>query len=665
MQVNLPSFHPVFFTKWAFRALLVLGINAVLFNLTTAASSRPASEPGLPHGEANMAAEPSVQNGFIDHGVAVPLASRRGVVAAHDANGRNLAIACSMDFAGQRGWVLVTDIDTGKTEQVWFPQDVPNQPPYGSLLARSGKFYTAAGDVLLELDVTSRQWTFQGVPVPGEGCYLSFAEDSDGLIYAGSCPHSHLVTFNPKTRQMATCVQMDPQEAYLWYLAIDKSGWIYGGIGTSKYDLVAYNPKTKALKPLIKPEDRKIGTANVYVGTDGQVYGCCSADGPWYRLSEGAATPIAKTEAAPKAATGAIYYGDIYDTFPDGRKIVAYDFEEKYLEIENPKSGQRNRIPFNYECGGTIITMITAGPDGMIYGCSGHPSHGFKYDPRDGSLEHYPGTIYLQCAATQGRYIMGSEYPGGNLYRHDPALAWNLSGPEDQRTPKKVASFAPDIYAPRVTLAHPDGRHVFMAGIPGYGYRGGGVGIYDLESGESSVMTHKDLIPEQSTVTMRVLPDGLIIAGTSVAAGHGAHPVDANAVLYILDWQARKVVFQTVPVNGANALQVIEIGPDKLVYGLTAGSTLFVFDPNDRKILHQEKLKGYGVAAQRGLVAAPDGYLYALFTKGIFRITPGTFQLEKMADTPGPVFSGGGILSGRIYFTIGSHLWSYRLPAGP
>jgi len=611
-----------------------------------------------------MANDTSNPSGFIDHGAAVPLASRRGVVAARDANGRNLAIACSMDFGGQRGWVLVTDIDSGKTEQVWFPQGVPNLPPYGSLLARNGKFYTAAGDVLLELDITSRQWTFQGVPVPGEECYLSFAEDSDGLIYAGSCPHSHLVTFNPKTRQMAACVQMDPQEAYLWYLAIDKSGWIYGGIGTSKYDIVAYDPKTKERRPLFKPEDRKIGTANVYPGTDGQVYGYGSAEGPWYRLSEGVATPIAQTEAAPKAATGAIYYGDIFDTFPDGRKIVAYDLEEKYLEIQDPKTGQRNRIAFDYECGGTIITMITAGPDGMIYGCSGHPAHGFKYDPRDGSLEHYPGTIYLQCATTQGRYIMGSEYPGGNLYRHDPTRAWNLSGPEDQRNPKKVAQYAPDINGPRVTLAHPDGHHVFMAGIPGYGYRGGGVGIYDLDSGESSVMTHKELIPEQSTATMRVLPDGRIVAGTSVGAGHGAHPIAADAVLYILDWQARKVVFQTVPVRGASAIQVLEIGPDKLVYGLTVGSSLFVFDPNDGKTLHEEKFQGYGVTAQEGLTLAADGNLYALFAKAIVRITPGTFKHEKLADTPGPVRGGGTILSGRVYFSIGSHLWSYRLPAG-
>jgi hypothetical protein len=662
--MNMIRFGRIFVIKAVLLSSLLLGISTVLLNLLGAAPNRPATEMGLPLGEMDMTADSPDRSGFIDHGVAVPLASRRGVVAARDANARNLAIACSMDFSGPRGWILVTDIDSGKTEQVWFPQGAPNLPPYGSLLARSGKFYTAAGDVLLEFDPGSRQWTFQGAPVPGEECYLSVVEDSDGLIYAGSCPHSHLVSFDPKTRQMAVCVQMDPQEAYLWYLAIDKSGWIYGGIGTSKHDIVAYNPKTKERRPLIKPEDRKIGTANVYMGTDGQVYGYGSADSQWYRLSEGKAIPIARAEATPKAATGAIYYGDIHDTFPDGRKIRAYDLEEKYLEVEDAKTGQVRRIDFDYKCGGTIITMITAGPDGNVHGCSGHPSHGFMYNPRSGVLEHYPGTIYLQCATIQGRYVMGSEYPGGNLYRHDPAQPWNLSGPEDQRNPRRVAQYAPDIYVPRVTLAHPDGRHVFMAGLPAYGYRGGGVGIYDLESGESSVLTHKELIPEQSTVTMRLLPDGNIIAGTSVAAGHGARPISADGVLYILDWQARKITFQTAPVRGANAVQALEIGPDGLVYGLASGSNFFVFDPNDKKILYQEKLSGHGEIAQSGLTLAADGNIYALFSKAIVRIVPGTFKHEKLADTPGPIRGGGAILSGRVYFSIGSHLWSYRLPGG-
>ncbi|MGD9496529.1 MAG: hypothetical protein AB7Y46_09480, partial [Armatimonadota bacterium] len=50
-----------------------------------------------------------------DHGVGTPLAERRGVVGVQDAAGHNLVIACSTDLS-PRGWILVTDIDTGETE---------------------------------------------------------------------------------------------------------------------------------------------------------------------------------------------------------------------------------------------------------------------------------------------------------------------------------------------------------------------------------------------------------------------------------------------------------------------------------------------------------------------------------------------------------------------
>ena len=64
-----------------------------------------------------MTATSAIPEGFVDHGVAVPLAESR---SACDAKGRNVVIACGMDL-GKRGWILVTDVDSGQTRQVWFP----------------------------------------------------------------------------------------------------------------------------------------------------------------------------------------------------------------------------------------------------------------------------------------------------------------------------------------------------------------------------------------------------------------------------------------------------------------------------------------------------------------------------------------------------------------
>ena len=128
------------------------------------------------------AAAVMAQTGFTDHGVGTPLAERRGVVATRDANGKYVAVACSTDLSPRR-WLLVTDIDSGDTTQVWCPEGVPTEGPYGSLLASNGRFYTGAGRTLLEFDVTARDWTFHGIPVPGASAYLRLIEGPDGLIY--------------------------------------------------------------------------------------------------------------------------------------------------------------------------------------------------------------------------------------------------------------------------------------------------------------------------------------------------------------------------------------------------------------------------------------------------------------------------------------------------
>ncbi|MBM4086353.1 MAG: hypothetical protein FJ272_16330, partial [Planctomycetes bacterium] len=146
---------------------------------------------------------------FVDHGVAVPLAEGRGAVAARDRNGRCLAIACSLDVS-PRGWILVTDIDSEETTQVHYPEGVPNAPPYGSILASSGMFFTAAGGWILEFDPTKRDWTYHGLPAKGASCYLSFTEAPDGVIWAGSHPITGLVSFDPKTREAKDHGRLDP-----------------------------------------------------------------------------------------------------------------------------------------------------------------------------------------------------------------------------------------------------------------------------------------------------------------------------------------------------------------------------------------------------------------------------------------------------------------------
>jgi len=214
---------------------------------------------------------------LIDHGVAVPLAECRGVVTTQTEDGRCLAIACSLDLSPS-GWILVTDIDTGETKQISCPEGIANAAPYGSMLASTGKFYTAQGRVLLEFDPDSSEWTFQGTPSTKVGAYLWMTEAPDGVVWCGGYGGAGLTSFNPQTREMTDHGLMDDKEQYLSRVACGDDGWVYCGIGTSHGNLVAYNPAGGERVGLVPDDMRVITTGTVYRAVDGKVYGQIALD---------------------------------------------------------------------------------------------------------------------------------------------------------------------------------------------------------------------------------------------------------------------------------------------------------------------------------------------------------------------------------------------------
>lgn len=741
---------------------------------------------------------------FTDHGVAVPLAEARGVVTTQDAAGHSLTICNTLDLCSS-GWILVTDIDSGESTRIDTPDGVGNSPAYGSCLASNGKFYTAQGNVLLEFDPDTRAWSWHDRPTNQASAYLWFEEGPDGTIWAGGYSGTALVSFNPKTREAKFHGKMDEKEQYLNRLAIADDGWVYGGIGTQRGNIVAYNSQTGDMVQLVPADQRTTGTATVYRAIDGTIYGQCTLkDGNHnYRLAGGIATEIPRAEMGPKAPSGSIYWGQTTGIFPDGRKLTAYSLVDKYMVIQSP-DGTTRRIDFDYESEGSVIRVLTGGPDDKVHCNSAHPSREAVYDPVADTLTYQLGAIARKGFATQGKYIIGGHYSGGMLYIHDTSKPWNMAGtpatisggvlaedltklahtdagkidyiadyklvlfragkygdsvhfdlnttekglhylviapfkspgyctvsfaldgkeigkpyegnaaavapgpaqvfgpfnlkkgrhtvsartvkaaagnpwlgitqialtaqrPEEliaaaqEPNPKLVAEFAPDINVPWGACAHPDGKHVMISGNPGYGYVGGGIGIYNIETGEISLLKHTDLIPGHCVMSMVALDDGDIFCGSSIAGGHGATGEATEAVLFLLDWDTKKISFTTAPVEGAHEIGLMRLGHDGKLYGI-ADTTLFVFDPATREVIHTQPLAEYGSRAVNGLTVADDGNLYAVFSKAILRISPGNFEVTKIADTPRGENAGIAIIDNRLYFAVNSHLWSIELP---
>ena len=620
-------------------------------------------------GDVVMAKGPRTKGAFTDHGVAAPVSRARGVAAAADGDGRPVVLVWLSDHRGCKA-MLIIDAETGETSMVPTPR-TGRDSPFAVIMSSKERFYSFFGGTFLEFDPSKRAFTFSGKG--GGRAAMAMVEDANGVIWAANYPNSALVAFDPKTRRLTDygSVNKESWRQYARTLAVGRDGWVYLGIGNVRSQIVAFYPKTRERRGLAKEEERRLGGGRVYVGRDGKVYGRMCKGGPWYELTGGRALLLKKQTRrypARPAPTRSGSQGALFRVFPDGSRILGLDIPEKQLAIRT-KDGKTRRLTFDYRSEGSYILSIIGGPDGRLYGSTGHPLRVYCIDPETGEttnrgLLNYSG--HLNALTVQGGKLYGARYSGGALHEYDPSKPWADRAKGAKRNPVLLKSAAPTINRPHALLATADGRYVIMAGTPGYGRTGGGLLFYDLKTRAARIVPHTRLIRNHSTVALIELPKGRLLGGTTIAPGTGGETLAKEAELYVMDLASRKIVWREVIVPGTPTIRDLLLGPDGLVYGIAQGPVFFVFDPASRKVVHKRKLTQYGKAAggqaPRILALGPDKRIYALFQDAIVRITPGTFAMKKLAKPPVKIGAGVVLRKGRLYFTQGSHVWSYKVP---
>lgn len=611
-----------------------------------------------------MAAPGQAQGGFANHGVAAPVARSRGRAGTVDGDGRAVALSWMMDHRGCYG-MLVVDLEAGRSEVVALPQG-PGDSPFAVLLSGANRFYSLFGGRFVGFDPASREFTL-AEPV-GDRVAMSFAEAPDGTVWAATYPNAHLVAYRPETGELTDYgpVHEEPWPQYPRTLAVDDEGWVYAGIGNVRSHLVAFNPATGEKRAIATEGERKHGRGVAWRGTDGQVYARPHHEGGWRVLNAGVAAPIGEPPVRP-APTRSGAQGALIQALPAGQRIRTFDVPGRTLLVADAQ-GQARRINFDYETEGCTIHSIVLGPDGNIHGSTGHPLCWFTFDPEEGAfkghwrLKGYAG--HLNALAVQGGLVYGGRYTRGSLYAYDPSRPWDDRAEENPNPWLAAQARAADLNRPHALLAHPGGELV-LAGTPGYGRVGGGILFYDPRTDGAEMLSHKEILPNHSTMALIALPDGNLLGGTTVRPGTGGESLAHEAELYIMDFAERKVLWHGPPVPGAASVADLVLGPDGLAYGLTGGpqATFFAFDHQARETVHVEAMEGHGRAAggqaPRIMAIGSDGLIYALFVKAIVRFEPGTFRHELLAEPPVPIRAGILLHEGRLYFTHGSRLWSW------
>jgi len=606
--------------------------------------------------------------GFVDHGVATPMSNHRGTVATVDGNGRDIVLIWLFDHRGGYALLLI-DAENGKSEEFPVPFPPGGDCPYSSILSSRNRFYTHFNNHFAEFDPEHKAFTFVHETKPQMA--MGMTEDDNGVIWSVTYPNSGVVAFDPKTRAFKDYGHVYAQNwaQYQRSVAADDAGWIYFGLGNTASQIVAFDPATGKATPMLAESERKSGIAYLYRDLDGKVYGQSlrSDNEPWLQFYKGSRTVIGRHDSLrPKSIiTGsqALFHAD----FPDGKKLTKCDLIERRLIVEDPVSHTSKELSFTYTTDGAHIMGVAAAPDGSISGGTAFPMRFFSYAPRTGAWTNHEA--YLQCntVGRQGdRFFVGG-YTQGFLLEWDPSRPWvNTTKERTDCNPLFLTDCAPTIYRPHRLLMHPDGKTIVMGGTPDYGLTGGGLLFWDREKRTRVLLTHLDILPQHSTLSLVALPGEKLLGGTTTSPGTGGEKKAVEAELYIMDMDSKKLEWHRAVLPGAQEYSDMCVGPEGLVYGIADRKRFFVFNAVKRVIVYEKDVAGelgltFTQQGPRIFIRGSAGEIYLLFVKGIVRLDPATYALTMLAESPAPIDAGGDFLDGRIYFASGSHLYSYKV----
>ncbi|MCM8818950.1 MAG: hypothetical protein NC915_05705 [Candidatus Omnitrophica bacterium] len=96
---------------------------------------------------------------LIDHGVAVPLSSSRGIIATKGQDDRNVVCVFLHDIRGCYAiFHIDVDLEESKTYNIPFPTG--SDSPFASILSSSNKLYTHFRSHFVEFDPVKKEFTF-------------------------------------------------------------------------------------------------------------------------------------------------------------------------------------------------------------------------------------------------------------------------------------------------------------------------------------------------------------------------------------------------------------------------------------------------------------------------------------------------------------------------
>ncbi|MFP3902614.1 MAG: hypothetical protein ACLFWB_00095 [Armatimonadota bacterium] len=492
-----------------------------------------------------------------------------------------------------------------------------------------------------------------GVPADPGHYFLGSTVSTDHVFYVGTYPNAELGYCDMKTGEIGTAGRLpeDDRQSYIVRPQVADSGVVYCPVGLHHMELWSWNPETGEKHQILTPELMKHqGSPNVWLGTDGQVYG--NVGDTRFRCEP---DRIALDETCERKHNAFRF------KTTDGWYVNGVDGQNR-LQLTNRETGEKVRRQTDYA--GEPVRIYCVGPeyDGKIWGGTIKPAYAFTCEIETGDLEflgHFVrgGTQIYDIIETPEGLLMGS-YGGAfmDLYHpHQPV--------EEGKNPEHLPRVRGQERPNHITEG-PDGRY-YVGTVPVKGHLGGALMRVDVQKRDVQAWTN--LVEDQSIYSCAPVPEtNQMFCTTSTCGGTSAKPTQDEAVCFLWDIAAEEIVETFRPVPGTTEYRGATRAENGLIYGLTNEGKYYAFDPVKRETVHVGELP---TNRQRfpylhDEPVGKDGLIIGITADQVYAIDPSDHSCETIAQDDslaGWVHGFYVTKDGVLYFGAGADLWRCRL----